>query len=62
MKKMNKYMNVFVKPDDQSDACISYGMARKGGMKSNPIAPSKRQNICSKIKAIIIITIITDSG
>ena len=28
----------------------------------NPIAPSKRQNICSKIKAIIIITLMTDSG
>jgi hypothetical protein len=26
-------MNVLVKPDDQSDACISFGMARKGGMK-----------------------------
>ena len=28
-------MNVFVKPDEQSDACISYAMARKGRMKSN---------------------------
>ena len=27
--------NVFVKPNDQSDACISFGMARKGRMKSN---------------------------
>ena len=26
-------MNVFVKPNDQSDACISFGMARKGRMK-----------------------------
>lgn len=26
-------MNVLVKPDDQSDAYISFGMTRKGGMK-----------------------------
>ena len=27
-------LNVFVKPNDQSDARIGYGMARKGRMKS----------------------------
>lgn len=29
------YANVFVKPDEQSDACISSAMARKGRMISN---------------------------
>ena len=29
--------NVFVKPDDQNDACIGFGMARKGRIKSNVI-------------------------
>ena len=33
--RTRKIANVFVKPDDQSDACISFGMARKGRMKSN---------------------------
>ena len=28
----------------------------------NPIAPSKWQNTCSKIKVIIIITLMTDLG
>ena len=28
-------MNVFVKPEGQNDACISYALARKGRMKSN---------------------------
>ena len=28
-------MNVFVKPEVQNDACISYALARKGRMKSN---------------------------
>lgn len=27
--------NVFVKPNAQSDACIGYGLVRKGRMKSN---------------------------
>ena len=30
-------MNVFVKPDEQSQACLSFAMARKGAMKSNNI-------------------------
>ena len=28
-------MNVFVKPNEQSQACLNYAMARKGRMKSN---------------------------
>ena len=28
-------MNVFVKPNNQSQTCLSYGVARKGRMKSN---------------------------
>ena len=28
-------MNVFVKPDEQSQACLSFAMARKGAMKWN---------------------------
>ena len=28
-------MNVFVKPNDQSQTCLDFGMARKGGIKSN---------------------------
>ena len=27
--------NFFVKPNDQSDACISFGMARKRRLKAN---------------------------
>ena len=30
-------MNVFVKPDEQSQACLSFAMARKGAMKWNNI-------------------------
>jgi hypothetical protein len=33
--------NVFVKPDDQNDACIGFGMARKGRMKSNVFVKPK---------------------
>ena len=29
------FVNVFVKPNDQSEASFSFGMARKGRMKSN---------------------------
>ena len=29
------YQNVFIKPNDQSQACLSFGMARKRRMKSN---------------------------
>ena len=28
-------VSVFVKPDDQSQTCLSYGMARKGALKMN---------------------------
>ena len=28
-------MNVFVKPNNPSQTCLSSGVARKGGMKSN---------------------------
>ena len=31
-------MNAFAKPNDQIDACISFGMAKKGRMKSNAFA------------------------
>ena len=30
-------MNVFVKPDEQSQACLSFAMTRKGAMKWNNI-------------------------
>ena len=30
-------MNVFDKPDEQSQACLSFAMARKGAMKWNNI-------------------------
>ena len=30
-----EHKNVFVKPDEQSEACFDFAMARKGRMKSN---------------------------
>ena len=35
-------MNVFVKPNEQNDACIDSAMARKGRMKSNEIDMIRR--------------------
>ena len=34
-KKSRMESNAFAKPDDQIDACISFGMAKKGRMKSS---------------------------
>lgn len=31
--------NVFVKPNEQSQACLNYAMARKGRMKSKYVIP-----------------------
>ena len=33
--KADSPQNVFVKPNDQSQTCLDFGMARKGGIKSN---------------------------
>jgi hypothetical protein len=41
---------------------IAIALARKGRMEFNPIAPLKRQNICLKINAIIIIALMTGFG
>ena len=40
--------NVFVKPNDQSDACISFGMARKRRQKANVfVKPEEQSEVCS---------------
>ena len=40
-------MNVFVKPDDQSQTCLRFGMARKGQMKSNVfVKPDDQSQTC----------------
>ena len=40
--------NVFVKPNDQSDACISFGMARRRRQKANVfVKPEEQSEVCS---------------
>ena len=40
--------NVFVKPDEQNDACINSAMARKGRMESNAEKATGRQALNGK--------------
>ena len=40
-------MNVFDKPDEQSQACLSFAMARKGAMKWNVFdKPDEQSQAC----------------
>ena len=41
--KADSPQNVFVKPNDQSQTCLDFGMARKGGIKSNITRETSRQ-------------------
>ncbi|MBR3091507.1 MAG: hypothetical protein IKG99_00635, partial [Bacteroidaceae bacterium] len=40
-------INVFVKPNEQSQTCLGYAMARKGRMKSNVfVKPNEQSQTC----------------